>query len=228
MYGEEEMNGTKGRAGASAGSTSLMALLTREEKFLINRSGRLSQETLKQIEAGELSFVDTSVYKATIINTSKLTELFGTNPSDRYVGVTNIDKGVMHFDLAAVGLKITYGSAANTVTDPSLVKMTNIGEGTDFPAALLNGEVEFLINQKKVFPGVPLSNFFAWAKNAGSTAIDAKGQLVFKLRALKLIKKGDKVEVNIRLGDGATSSNSALDPAVNHFVRAEVVGLSIQ
>lgn len=220
MYIEEnDIQGVKNAGGAAN-------ILTRTQKFVVSKvnSGEASPNIAKRIKDKVAVFTDMSLYISKVIVGGALNELFTTSPPDKSNGLTNVDKAVLSQDFAINGIEISYGfSATAGITDPRGIAFVNVAESTDLPAAILNGEFELFANGRSVTKSMPMRNFFAYGKSTGSVAVNNAGNRIFLLEALKYLKSGDRLEIQIRPAD-----NVALLPANgSYFIRVDLHGMQI-
>jgi hypothetical protein len=195
------------------------ATRTRTHQFFLTEMGKkVDRETLKLIQSGQTIPDDKHIHVRKKINSAGTTELINT-ATQQLVGVSKLDKNQLpdQIYMAIDQLRLAWATDA-AITNPAAIKYTNKG---DIPAALMNGEFVFYVNDKPIVD-IPVCRFF----NDGSTGVTSEAIQgkwdALDLQCLKFILPTDLLRAELKLAEGVQL------PAGNHFVEFQFSGVGLR
>lgn len=171
--------------------------LTKGQGLMVAQASNLELETRKNWNAGRISFTDAEKYiRRDISLAAGMVDMFEDSVS-KEVGVTNVSKGRLedgeNLMLERIELNFDRGTGITTKT-ADLAPITNADDN-----ALFNGEIEVMAGGKSIIR-VPASSFCV-PKADGSPANG------FNLKAPKLIKEKEEIQVRIHFAGTMASSS---------------------
>jgi hypothetical protein len=190
-----------------------------------NNNNALPAEIRNDIRKGKARFVVDRKYFRKQVGAGSADELV-KHSENEITGVRNINEGVLS-DIAPVAIsaiKVSYGFGG-VGTEPANIAYTNASDAETggtipvaVPAALLNGELEFLNDTTgEVFLRCPVKNFFR-------DGLSVSGQVEGKMDALQikpqLFQPKHKIQVKLRTARTLLDQPIAF-PVGNHFIEVQ-------
>ena len=214
---DDQLEGTRrrmmpGKVSAPAGNNKIV---TRAQTYfeMQAQKGKLDAETTKAIQQGDMQFFDADYYVRKQINAGQ-TEILNSGNVKR-VGTSNLDKNVLpelvNFVLDRV--RLAWGTDAGT--NVAAVNFSNAGS---IPAAIANGELQILLDDRPIVD-IPASRFFINSATATPNAVQGVSDTV-QLESRRLIKPGQPLTILFKCAEGITL------PTGNHFVEVRLMGAS--